>query len=174
MNFKGWFLSGVPPYSKHWRNHTTLVIVDMEPAFCMCADTIAAVIEEIKYAKTHNYPVVVVEFSVKGGTHKEIMDALNNFKVRYSVVLKHTVSGAREVIDACLIGNFPTLEFRVCGAYTHACVEETAKGICSIVPDATVSMIEEACYCPYGNDWSSLETLTFPNLRSLSQAKNVA
>ncbi len=128
----------------------TLVIIDMQEPFlahCATPPFIAAVVEQIKLAKTQNWGIVVVEVKpwAYGPTIKPIMELLDGQYDRLKIVQKEGDDGSQQVLEICQATKLPDQFFRVTGVLIGACVKSTAWGLSARKQDCFVRVIKEAC-----------------------------
>jgi isochorismate hydrolase len=133
-----------------------LVVVDMQPEFCReCApNALKSVAREIKRAMRWHQPIIFLECRPEdhGLTYKELRRLVKGYD-RVVFVRKRGMNGSRHVLKACAKHGFCDKHFRICGVYTHYCIEETAMGIVRN-KRARVDVVRRACNDPSGNDWS--------------------
>jgi len=128
----------------------TLVIIDMQEPFlahCATPPFIAAVVEQIKLAKTQNWGIVIVEVKpwAYGPTIKPIMALLDGQYDRLKIVQKEGDDGSQQVLEICQATKLPDQFFRVTGVLIGACVKSTAWGLSARKQDCFVRVIKEAC-----------------------------
>ncbi len=128
----------------------TLVIIDMQEPFlahCATPPFIAAVVEQIKLAKTQNWGIVIVEVKpwAYGPTIKAIMELLDGQYDRLKIVQKEGDDGSQQVLEICQATKLPDQFFRVTGVLIGACVKSTAWGLSARKQDCFVRVIKEAC-----------------------------
>jgi len=128
----------------------TLVIIDMQEPFlahCASPQFIAAVIDQVKLAKTRNWGIVIVEVKpwAYGPTIKPIMELLDGQYDRLKIVLKEGDDGSQQVLEICQAAKLPDQFFRVTGVLIGACVKSTAWGLSARKQDCFVRVIKEAC-----------------------------
>ncbi len=140
----------------------TLVVVDMQPEFCpdSLSSVAAKVAAEIRYARERGLPIVIVEYKPKayGSTHRSLTRLLDGYRNTVTVE-KRGMDGSRAVLKACAGSGFSTALFRVCGVYTHYCVEETVIGLVKKRKRTAVSVVKRACSDPSGNRWECFPAL---------------
>ncbi|HEY9869784.1 MAG TPA: isochorismatase family protein [Candidatus Obscuribacterales bacterium] len=146
------------------RNDTVLVVIDMQPRFLPDrGDTsspeamraLAGVAREIVRARRRGMPIVLVEYRRYAPTHPYLMKLLTEPHYgRHRVVRKGQMDGSKAVLFACrAMGLGRPRRFRVCGTYTHYCVEETVLGLSRKRPQDVVEVVTSACTDPSGNRW---------------------
>jgi len=144
-----------------------LVIIDMQPKFEASKDekTQAAVVTQIKLAKRHNWPIVVVEFAAdqcrqqfegwekgpllrESPTHFVILKEVEKYP-RFLLVLKDADDGSAKIISARNKQSWRAIRtFRVMGVNTGACVKKTAAGL---AVKYSVEVYAPGCNAP---EWS--------------------
>jgi nicotinamidase-related amidase len=146
------------------RDDSVLVVIDMQPRFLPDrGDTgspeamraLAGVAREIVRARRRGMPIVLVEYRRYAPTHPYLMRLLSEPDYElYRVVRKGQMDGSKAVLFACrAMGIARPRRFRVCGTYTHYCVEETVMGLARKRPQALVQVVTAACTDPSGNRW---------------------
>jgi nicotinamidase-related amidase len=132
-----------------------LVVVDMQPEFCRdCDPTIRKnVAREIKRAMRWHQPIIIVQCrpDKNGLMYSELRRLVQGYD-RVAFVRKRAMNGSRQVVKACRKQGFSAKYFRICGVYTHYCIEETALGLARRI-GARVEVVREACNDPSGNEW---------------------
>jgi len=128
----------------------TLVIIDMQEPFlahCATPPFIAAVVEQVKLAKTRKWGIVIVEVKpwAYGPTIKAIMELLDGQYDRLKIVQKEGDDGSQQVLEICQTTKLPDQFFRVTGVLIGACVKSTAWGLSARKQDCFVRVIKEAC-----------------------------
>ena len=141
---------------------TVLVVIDMQPRFLPdggnlhspeAMRALAGVAREIKRAMRRGMPIVLVEYKRYASTHEYLKELLAGYK-RVRVVKKAQMDGSKAVLFACrLLGLKHPRRFRVCGTYTHYCVEETVLGLSRKRPRSLIDVVKSACTDPSGNRW---------------------
>jgi nicotinamidase-related amidase len=144
------------------RDDTVLVVVDMQPGFLpdggdpgspAAKRALLGVAREIKRAIRRGMPIVVVEYRRHAGTHPQLMQLLKGY-ARYRIAKKGQMDGSKGVLHACReMGLRQPPAFRVCGTYTHYCVEETVLGLSRKRRRSVVEVVRSACTDPSGNNW---------------------
>lgn len=128
----------------------TLVIIDMQEPFlahCATPPFIAAVVDQVKLAKTRKWGIVIVEVKpwAYGPTIKAIMELLDGQYDRLKIVQKEGDDGSQQVLEICQTTKLPDQFFRVTGVLIGACVKSTAWGLSARKQDCFVRVIKEAC-----------------------------
>jgi len=143
-----------------WIN-STLVVVDMQPAFFPEIDTdvLTQVANEIRRAMRLGRAIVIVETNPHkyGSTFRSLLDLTAGYH-RVAFARKRGMDGSRSVAKVCRRRGFDRRHFDVCGVYTHYCVEETAIGLGLRCPRSQVRVIKKACADPGGNNWPAFPT----------------
>jgi hypothetical protein len=108
---------------------------------------IAAVVDQVKLAKTQNWGIVIVEVKpwAYGPTIKPIMELLEGQYDRLKIVQKEGDDGSQHVLEICQATKLPDQFFRVTGVLIGACVKSTAWGLSTRKQDCFVRVIKEAC-----------------------------
>ena len=132
---------------------TTLVVVDMCPAFVAAAGVFDAVSEQIDLAMAKGWAIVFVQSRGKGQTYPQLLQRTNGYGRVYRNALKQDNDGSSEVVFAALERNFSIQRFRVCGVNTWACVYDTVFGLLEIVDFAFVELVAHACNDSARGSW---------------------
>jgi|GEM_PF-5376765 len=131
--------------------HKVLLIVDMQQFFIASKDekVLHKIISLAKIAIKHNYPIFILEFFGYGKTHEKINALLQNYSNVY-YIKKYKDDGSSRIEkfldDNKNLFKFP-FEFKVCGAYTDACIAATVKGLHhnTSIPITKIKIIKDAC-----------------------------
>jgi hypothetical protein len=99
-----------------------------------------------------------VKYLEMGPIHPRVRQLLAGYK-RVLMVGKEQWNGAREILKTCREFGFSTGNFRICGFYTHRCVQSTVRGLKVLMPECRIAVVKDACDDYEGNRWS-----TFPKL----------
>lgn len=145
-------------------NDTVLVVIDMQPKFLPdggdlnspeAMRALSGVAREINRAMRRGMPIVLVEMKPFTATHAYLMRLITaRGYTRFQVVKKTQMDGSKAVLYACrLLGLKQPLRFRVCGTYTHYCVEETVLGLSRNRRRSVIDVVKSACTDPSGNRW---------------------
>ncbi|HEY9788242.1 MAG TPA: isochorismatase family protein [Candidatus Obscuribacterales bacterium] len=145
------------PIAARWET-ATLVVVDMQPAFFpqIDSDVLQQVSREICRAMRRGLPIVIVETKphINGPTFRSLANLVKDYD-RVGFARKRGMNGSRAILAVCRQRAFDVSRFRVCGVYTHYCVEETAVGLGQRRRSADVYVVKRACADPGGNNWSA-------------------
>lgn len=143
---------------------TVLVVIDMQPRFLPdggdlhspeAMRALSGVACEIERAMRRGMPIILVEYKRYRPTHPYLMRLLTDVGYeRFKVVKKGQMDGSKAVIFGCgLLNVKQPRRFRVCGTYTHYCVEETVLGLASKRARSVIDVVMSACTDPSGNRW---------------------
>ncbi len=139
---------------------TTLLIIDMQTGFPASSRIIGSVLQEIDFAISNGWSIVVVEVGVMrlnelkyGETHAVIMD-----KVRASglpwIRLRKDGNNAVEQVKQALEGSrFGRKVIRVCGVNLHVCIDESVISSSEAFPESIIAVVQGACDDKYGMNW---------------------
>ena len=141
---------------------TVLVVIDMQPRFLPdegdlqspeAMRALSGVAREIRRAMRRGMPIILVEYKRYAPTHEYLVELLAGY-TRWRVVKKGQMDGSKAVLFACgLLGLKHPSRFRLCGTYTHYCVEETVLGLSRKRPRSLIDVVKSACTDPSGNRW---------------------
>lgn len=143
-----------------------LVIIDMQPDFIKYQPDIdkliAAVIEEIKIARSNNNPIIVLEYHGNGKTDARLRKHLDDYQ-RTFYLKKFGDSGASELLRFFEGKSWGVISLRVCGVNTTACVFKTVLDLHNA--KMWVEVVSWACSSPTPHDkflktMEYLETVT--------------
>jgi len=143
---------------------TVLVVIDMQPRFLPdegdlhspeAMRALSGVAREITRAMRRGMPIILVEYKGYQPTHPYLMRLLiETGYERFKVVKKSQMDGSKAVIFGCRLLKLKSpLRFRVCGTYTHYCVEETVLGLARKRARSVINVVMSACTDPGGNRW---------------------
>jgi nicotinamidase-related amidase len=165
------------------RTTTVLVVVDMQACFDASWSwrTFVAVGQLIKKAKRKNRPIVFLEYGSDDRTYPQLRDLVYNHDGhccadgeetpnQYAKAVfktKHENDGSDQVREACEAQKWATDAFEVCGVNTQACVKATVHGLSKKFPQATITLVEQACNdcCRDGQDFHWTERMKNVSVR---------
>lgn len=129
----------------------SLVIIDMQPIFpASGAKNIQSpILREIRLAKKHNYPIVVVEYRFLKNysrTRKYITKELGK---KFILVEKDRDDGSGALAPV-LKGITKSKNVRLVGVNTHGCVKDTAEGL--QWHGYNVKVVGDACNAEWSTD----------------------
>jgi nicotinamidase-related amidase len=110
--------------------------------------------KQIRLAKRRNDPIIFVEYTLCGHTHKVLMDLVQNYK-SYKVIRKPRDDGSEEVLRCCNKYHFPTGHFKITGVNIDACVRDTVHGLLDKYPYSKIEVIKEACNGFGSSSWKN-------------------
>ncbi len=143
---------------------TTLVVVDMCPAFDTAAAVVDAVAVQIDIAMGKGWAIVFVESRGKGRTYPQLLQQISGYGRVNESALKEDNDGSKEVVLSALQRDFSLHRFRVCGVNTWACVHDTVNGLLELVDFAVVEIVASACNDSAKGSW---DTFVRPRIRVL-------
>lgn len=139
----------------------TLVIVHMQEMFFSSStpSVLSAICALVQVAADEGWPVVVLEDAEdSGGTHGAIMDTIERTMVEVKVSRTDGTDCSWVVQRSCARLNFPVGRFLICGVNLCSCVMDTAEGLSSRLPGASIEIVLPACACACGQE-SCFDTL---------------
>ena len=126
---------------------TALVVIDMQDDFDTAhhESTVRNVIKAIKFAKSVELPIIVLEYESMGRTLYRIRKHLIGYdKVIYKT--KDEDDGGYEVMSALRKNGFTDVHsLAVCGININACVSSTIESLVHSY-DKTIKVIKSACW----------------------------
>ncbi|HEY9774725.1 MAG TPA: hypothetical protein V6C81_13270 [Planktothrix sp.] len=116
---------------------------------------------EIATAKQLGCDIVIVIYPEMGPINPRINQLLRGYN-RVIRVEKQQWIGARQLLAGCREFGFNTNFFRVCGWYTHRCLQTTVQGLSRALPNCRIQVVKKACDDIEQNRWN-----TFPKLNNV-------
>lgn len=136
-----------------------LVVIDMQEGFDESgwSRVLKAVRQQLRLARRHGWPVIIVEMWGMGRTRWQLMRQLRVWlwdrHRPFVVVEKRTTDATARIEEVCRNHRFATAAFRVCGVKTHACVADTVDGLADAFPGCLIEVVTEGCAHWGGNQW---------------------
>ena len=134
------------------------------------------------------WPIVLVEYAAEGESnyfkenrrrfglqkvglsiHPDILGLVMQPGVRYTIVSKEGMNGAREILTAVGRAGFSDDWYMFSGFATGKCISASARGIKVACPNSRVDIMKPACDDPDGNRWSQ-----FPKLPGIHLIDNLS
>jgi nicotinamidase-related amidase len=126
------------------KHPAVLVVVDMQPRFSRPFKNVQKnVATLLEGAVDDGVPIVVLEFTGCGRTHTKLKKIIRNHP--HKIKIKDKNDGSAEVEEACFEMGIEPSHYVICGVYFEACVRATVAGLRRKAPNATFSVVEDAC-----------------------------
>ncbi len=132
-----------------------LVVMDMQPGFPAAQDAITQwfVKQEVTRAREEGRPIIIVEYDPHemGHTYESIKVLLEGYE-NTDTITKSTDDGSSEILKCCRDKGFSTLDFRMCGVNSDACLLESIQGLVEKLPQCRITVPQDACNCLTGKN----------------------
>lgn len=135
--------------AKHDRSDEppVLVVMDMMLEFKASRDpeTQRGVVAEIRRAMAAGEAIIFVEYA--GGpskTYRSLLELVEGYSL-WTLVEKHTDSGADEVFEACMDNGYWPENFRMVGVNADGCLYATIAGLCARLRNCFIEVVRNAC-----------------------------
>ena len=139
------------------RREQTLIVVDPQTGFVNLDESSAGHMEarklvkeinlQIRLARKLGWSVIVLTYAGYGEIHPQVLGELQKAgDGSWHVLAKNQRSGAREVLKLCSETNISSSRFRIVGAYTNQCVQETVGDLVALSHGSQIEIVTRACW----------------------------